>query len=589
MKKKSFSRQILVWRNKKISEKNLVLILSFIVGILSGLAAVLLKTTIHFTHHFLTQSFTEFNYWYLMLPLVGIGLTVVFVKYLVKDDIGHGVSKILFSLSKNNAKLKKHNTYSSIVASTLTIGFGGSVGAEAPIVLTGASIGSAIGNYLKLNFKSVALLLACGTAGAIGGIFKAPIAGMVFTLEVLMLDLTLKSIVPLLISSVSGATVAYLLMGENVVLKAINVQPLDLSNIPFYIVLGILAGLISFYFTRTTMFVEGKMAKITKKWMKIAFGGVVLAALIFIFPSLYGEGNQTLQSLLNGSTDGLPHDRIFNFVSTNSWYILIYLGLIILFKVFAMAITTGSGGIGGIFGPTLFVGGVTGYWLAGFVKAIGIADLPASNFALVGMAGLMAGVMHAPLTAIFLIAEITGGYSLFIPLMITSTIAYLTILPMAKHSIYTHRLAKRGELLTHDKDKAVLTLMKLESVVEKDFLCVDEDATLGDLIKNISNSRRNIFPVLNSDSELVGIVLLDNIREIMFDQSKYSDTYVSSVMIAPPEIVTLDDSMDTVMRKFKSSGAWNLPVLKDGKYIGFVSKSKIFNAYRDMLVNVSTY
>lgn len=590
LKRQRFSRQILIWRNKKISEKKFVLILSFVVGILSGLAAVILKSAVHYTHHFLTKGFEEgFKYYFLLFPLIGIILTVLYVKYFVKDKIGHGVSRILYALSKNNGRMKPHNNYSSIIASTLTIGFGGSVGAEAPIVLTGASIGSTLGHYFRLNFKSVALLLACGAAGAIGGIFKAPIAGMIFTLEVLMLDLTLTSIVPLLISSVTGTTVAYFLMGEGVVLSATNTQAFGLNNIPFYILLGLLSGLISFYFTKTTLKIEATLKKVKNTLVKILIGGSVLAGLIFVFPSLYGEGTKTLQSLLNGNTEGLPIDKMFSFVLENNWYLLIYLGMLLLLKVVAMAFTNGSGGVGGIFGPTLFVGGVTGYWLSNFINSFGFVELPEGNFALAGMAGLMAGVMHAPLTAIFLIAEITGGYSLFIPLMITSTIAYITILWFTHHSIYTQRLAERGELLTHHKDEVVLTLMKLDSVIEKDFSVVSIDDSLGQLIKVVSKSKRNIFPVLNDNQELVGIVLLDNIREVMFQREKYEDTFVSDLMISAPEIVDVKDSMDIVMKKFNSSGAWNLPVMKDGKYSGFVSKSKIFNVYRDVLVQVSEY
>ena len=590
IKRQRFSRQILVWRIKKISEKNFVLILSFIVGILSGLAAVFLKSTVHYTHYFLTNGFSEgFNYKYLIFPVIGIALTVLFVKYYVKDNISHGVSRILYAISKNNGRLKGHNNYSSIVASTMTIGFGGSVGAEAPIVLTGASIGSTLGHYFRLNYKSIVLLLACGAAGAIGGIFKAPIAGMVFTLEVLMLDLTLASIVPLLISSVTGATVAYFLMGEGVVLSVTNTQSFGLNNIPFYILLGLLCGLVSFYFTRTTMRIESKAKKIKNKFLKISIGGILLAGLIFLFPSLYGEGTKTLQSLLNGNVSGIPKDFIFSFILDNQWYIMIYLGLLILLKVIAMAITTGSGGVGGIFGPTLFVGGVTGYWLSHFINSFGFVKLHEGNFALVGMAGLMAGVMHAPLTAIFLIAEITGGYSLFIPLMITSTIAYITILWFTKHSIYTHRLAQRGELLTHHKDNVVLTLMKLDSVIEKDCITVCVEDSLGDLIKVVSKSKRNIFPVLNDEKELVGIVLLDNIREVMFQREKYDEIFVSDLMISPPEIVDITDNMEVVMKKFNSGNAWNLPVMKDGKYLGFVSKSKIFNTYRNLLVQVSDF
>jgi CIC family chloride channel protein len=337
------------------------------------------------------------------------------------------------------------------------------------------------------------------------------------------------------------------------------------------------------------MHIESSLHKIKNTFVKIFIGGIVLAGIIFVFPSLYGEGTQTLQSLLNGNTEGLPVDSLFSFIFANRWYMLFYIGLLMLLKVVAMAITNGSGGVGGIFGPTLFVGGVAGYWLSDLINSFGYIKLPEGNFALVGMAGLMAGVMHAPLTAIFLIAEITGGYSLFIPLMITSTIAYITILWFTKHSIYTHRLAERGELLTHHKDEVVLTLMKLDSVIEKDFISVGIDDSLGKIIEAVSKSRRNIFPVLNDEDELVGIVLLDNIREIMFQREKYDETFVSDVMVSPPEMVDLCDNMDLVMKKFNNSSAWNLPVIKDGKYLGFVSKSKIFNAYRDVLVQVSEY
>jgi CIC family chloride channel protein len=585
-----FSRWILIWRNKYINERQLVIILSFIVGLLSGLAAVILKTTVHTTHSFLSTRFdSDFNYFYLIFPIIGILLTVLYVKYFVKDNIGHGVSRILYALSRNNGKIKKHNNYSSMVANTLTVGFGGSVGVEAPIVLTGASIGSTLGSYFRLNFKSVALLLACGAAGAIGGIFKAPIAGLIFTLEVIMLDLTLTAIVPLLIASVTGTLVAYFLMGEGVAFYVTSIQPFNLNNVPFYIMFGIICGVLSFYFTKTTLKIEAVAKKIKSKSLKIIIGGTLLAVLIFLFPSLYGEGTTTLQSLLNGSTEGIPRSYFFSLAQKGNFNLLLFLSILALLKVIAMAITTGSGGIGGIFGPTLFVGGVAGFTWAQFINSLHLVNLPQGNFALAGMAGVMAGVMHAPLTAIFLIAEITGGYGLFIPLIITATIAYITVLLFTKHSIYTQRLAERGELLTHHKDEVILTLMKLDSVIEKDFLTVYPYNTLGDLIQVISKSKRNIFPVVSEQKELIGIVLLDNIREIMFNRKKYNDTLVFDLMITPPEIVDVNDSMELVMKKFNSSGAWNLPVKKDGKYFGFVSKSKIFNTYRDLLVQVSEY
>ncbi|OFX25504.1 MAG: chloride channel protein [Bacteroidetes bacterium GWA2_31_9b] len=590
MRNYKFSKSILVWRNKHISEKQLVIILSFIIGILGGLAAVILKNTVHATHLLLLNLFdTDFNYLYLIFPIVGITLTVLYIKYFIKDNIGHGVSRILYALSKNNGRIKPHNNYSSIISSTLTIGFGGSVGVEAPIVLTGASIGSNLGHFFRLHFKSIAILIACGAAGAIGGIFKAPIAGLVFTLEVIMLDLTLTSIVPLLISSVTGATVAYFLMGDGVTFSVTSIMPFELKNIPFYILLGVLCGLVSFYFTKTTIKLESLLKKIKNKPTKIIIGGTLLAILIFLFPSLYGEGTITLQSLLNGSLTGLPKSHLLSFAIQNHMYLLFYFGLIVLLKVVAMAITTGSGGIGGIFGPTLFVGGVVGYWWTLLINSFEFIKLPQSNFALAGMAGLMAGVMHAPLTAIFLIAEITGGYVLFIPLIITATISYITIQLFTKHSIYTQRLAERGELLTHHKDEVVLTLMKLEKVIETDFIPIHAYNTLGDLVQIISKSKRNIFPVISEKDELIGIVLLDSLREIMFDREKYSEILVFDLMNSPPEIVDILDSMELVMKKFTISEAWNLPVIKDGKYYGFVSKSKIFNSYRDMLVEVSEY
>ncbi|MDX9696128.1 MAG: chloride channel protein [Bacteroidales bacterium] len=590
MRRMQFSRWILIWRNKYINERQLVIILSFIVGLLSGLAAVILKTTVHTTHSFLSTRFdSDFNYFYLIFPIIGILLTVLYVKYFVKDNIGHGVSRILYALSRNNGKIKKHNNYTSMVANTLTVGFGGSVGVEAPIVLTGASIGSNLASYFRLNFKSVALLLACGAAGAIGGIFKAPMAGMIFTLEVIMLDLTLTAIVPLLIASVTGTLVAYFLMGEGVAYYVTSIQPFNMNNVPFYIMFGIICGVLSFYFTKTTLKIESVAKKIKSKSLKIIIGGILLAVLIFLFPSLYGEGTTTLQSLLNGSTEGIPRSYIFSLAQRSNFNLLLFLSILALLKVIAMAITTGSGGIGGIFGPTLFVGGVAGFTWAQFINSLQIVNLPQGNFALAGMAGLMAGVMHAPLTAIFLIAEITGGYGLFIPLIITATIAYITVLLFTKHSIYTQRLAERGELLTHHKDEVILTLMKLDSVIEKDFLTVHPYNTLGDLIQVISKSKRNIFPVVSEKNELIGIVLLDNIREIMFNREKYTDTLVFDLMITPPEIVDVNDSMEVVMKKFNSSGAWNLPVNKEGKYFGFVSKSKIFNTYRDLLVQVSEY
>ncbi len=582
-------RKLLIWRIKHINQRQFILILSLIVGILSGLAAVVLKNTIHFVHTILTEGFSvdSKNLLYLIYPILGIFITIVLVKYVIKDNLGHGVSKILYAISKLGGKLKPHNNYSSMLASTFTIGFGGSVGAEAPIVLTGASLGSTLGRIFHLNYKTVILLIGCGASGAIAGIFKAPIAGIVFTLEILMLDLTMASLVPLLISAVSASTVAYFFLGKDVELTFQLVDPFVLNEIPFYVILGIVGGFVSLYFTKVVMGVEGKFSKIKNIWVKWIIGGVSLSLLIFIFPPLYGEGYDTLISLLNNNTDAVVQESMFYGFHNNLWAIFIFLVSLVLFKAFATATTTASGGVGGIFAPSLFVGGVLGYAFSLFINLSGLYHLPISNFTLVGMAAIMSGVMHAPLTGIFLIAEVTHGYGLFIPLMITSTISYLTIVYFEPHSIYTKRLAKRGELITHHKDRAVLTLMKLNKVLETDFSKVRPDTTLGEMVKVISKSKRNIFPVVDANDNLLGIVTLNDIREIMFNSELYNTTTVEELMTVPPAFIQHDDSMDVVMQKFERTGAWNLPVVKDGKYLGFVSKSKIFSVYRRVLVHFS--
>jgi CIC family chloride channel protein len=589
MKNKSLLSRFLIWRVKNIKERQFVLILSFLVGVVSGLAALILKNTIHFTHHFLTHRIQveSANLLYLAYPAVGILLTVLFVKFFVKDNIGHGVSRILYAISQKNSLIKSHNNYSSVIASTLTIGFGGSVGAEAPVVLTGASIGSNLGRMFHMNQKIITLMVGCGAAGAIGGIFKAPLAGMVFTLEVLMLDLTMASLIPLLISSITAASIAYFFMGKGVLLSYAVTEPFVISNFPYYILLGVFAGLVSLYFTRFSMYLEGQIGKITNCYRKMMLGGILLGILIFLFPPLYGEGYTTIQALLDGNHTDLVNNSIFYFLKDHYWLLLGYVVLILGFKVIASTVTTGSGGIGGIFAPSLFLGGVSGFFVARMVNGFNFVKLSESNFTLIGMAGMMAGVMHAPLTAIFLIVEITGGYELFIPIMITATISYLTIMYFEPHSIYTKRLAKRGELITHNKDKAVLTLMKLGKVIETDLKKVSPDATLGELVKIISHSHRNIFPVVDEEDKLLGIVLLDDIRHIMFNAEMYDDTYVRNLMIMPPAILDANQPMEKVMRRFEETGAWNLPVIQDEKYLGFVSKAKIFNVYRRVLVHFS--
>jgi len=527
------------------------------------------------------------SFFYLIFPFAGIILTYLFVRFVVRDQIGHGVSRILFAISKKASKLKPHNDYSSMVASTLTIGFGGSAGSEAPIVLTGASLGSTLGRLLRLNYKQRTLLLGCGAAGAIAGIFKAPISGVVFTLEVLMLDLTLSSIVPLLISAVTGAMVSYFMMGNGVLFNFVLKEGFLLKDFPYYILLGVFTGLISLYFTKMNMFIESTFASVKKAWLRISCGGVILSLLIFLFPSLYGEGYSTISALLEGNGTQMAEKSFFlSHYQLQDWFLL-YLGLVILVKVIAMAVTNGAGGVGGIFAPSLFTGGVAGYFFAGILNNIPGVQISERNFALVGMAGLMAGVMHAPLTGIFLIAEITGGYGLLIPLILASTISFLTIMYFEPHSIYTKRLAKRGELITHDKDQAVLTLMNWKKEIEKDLKTIHPEENLGSLVKIVARSKRNIFPVVDEEKNLLGIVSLDQIREIMFQHEMYEKTYVRDMMVLPQAIISPDDSMETVLNKFKRTGAWNLPVAEKGKYLGFISKSRIFAAYRKVLIELS--
>jgi len=589
MFRNQFFRRILHKNLFEIDQVKLVYFLSLLVGLLSALAAALLKYSIHYTHKILTEGITteSGSYLYLAYPLLGMLLTFLFVRYIVRDNIGHGISRILYSISRKKSHLKGHNTWTSIVASTLTIGFGGSVGAEAPIVLTGSSIGSAIGRFFKLNYKNITLLIGCGAAGAISGIFKAPITGIVFTLEILMLDLTISSIVPLLISSVTAATVAYFLMGDKVLFSFNVVGAFNISNIPWYLLLGIISGLISLYFSKMTLFLEGSYSKITNSYLKLILGGIVLGGLIYLFPPLYGEGYDSIMSLLQGNPDLLFNNSVFSQFSGNFWGIILFLSGLVLLKVVASSSTNGAGGVGGIFAPTLFIGGINGYLVAGILRKITSVNLPDNRFVLVGMAGMMAGVMHAPLTAIFLIAEITGGYNLLIPLIITSTAAYITTRSFEKHSIYHVQLAESGDLITHDKDKAVLTLMNWKKEIETDLLKVKPTDTLGELVKIIARSKRNLFPVVDEYNILEGVVSLDDVREIMFQQELYDTTFVRDLMTIPLSYIDKKENIETVMDTFRKTGAWNLPVLDNGYYVGFISKSRIYATYRELLVEFS--
>lgn len=580
--------KILQWRERSIPNDRFILLLSFIVGIFTSLAACLLKGLIHLIQYLLTLNFSinEVHYLYLLYPSVGIVLALLFVKYVVKDDISHGVTKILFAISQRKSIIKPHNMWSSIIASAFTIGFGGSVGAEAPVVLTGSAIGSNLGRAFKLDQKTLMLMVGCGAAGAIGGIFKAPIAGIVFTLEVLMLDMTFSSVIPLLISSVTATTIAYILQGDSALFN-LNSEAFSLSRIPYYIILGLVCGFSSLYFTRGMNWIEDMFRKVKNIWVKFAIGGFILSALIFIFPPLYGEGYDSISALLNLNQSQIFEKSLFYGLQNSTIWLVAYLLMIILFKIFASAATNAAGGCGGIFAPSLFVGCFTGFLVAVILNVMGV-DVPAQNFALAGMAGLMSGVMHAPLTGIFLIAELTGGYTLFIPLMIVSVISYITIYVFEPHSLYAMRLAKKGELMTHHKDKAVLSLLKTDDLIETDIQTIAPSAMFGDLIKLISQSKRNIFAVVDNKGVFLGIVSLEEVRNIMFRPELYNRFTVRRLMVSPPAKVYIGDSMETVARKFDDSHAWNLPVLDGDKYVGFVSKSNVFTAYRDVLVELSS-
>ena len=594
--------RMIEWRERRISEKHLVLLLSFFVGMFSAAAAALLKSFIHMIQWFVEEHLIVggHTWWYLITPVIGITLAALFVKYIVRDDISHGITKILYAISQRKSIIKPHNMWSSVVGSGLTIGFGGSVGAEAPIVLTGAAIGSNLAKAFRLDQKTMMLMIGCGAAGAIGGIFKAPIAGLVFTLEVLMMDLTMTSVAPLLISSVTATAISYILTGTEPMFPLKYIEDFAVSRIPWYLILGLVCGLTSLYFTRGMNKLEQWMKHNIRSFgLKILVGGLTLSILVFLFPPLYGEGYGIIHQLINGdSLSALNNSPLEKYIiptgfytqlsTTNTQLILLgYFVLIILLKIVASVATNGAGGVGGIFAPSLFMGAIVGFVTARIMNMTGLV-VPESNFALVGMAGLMSGVMHAPLTGIFLIAELTGGYHLFMPLMIVSVISYLTIMLFEPHSLYAMRLAQKGELLTHNKDRNVLTLLKMDSVLETDFIVIFPEMTLGELVKVISESKRNIFPVIDHDGHLKGILLLDEVRNIMFQPRLYKRFTVGQLMTSPMAVLRFDLPMDKVMEIFEDTGAWNLPVVdQDRRYLGFVSKSKIFNSYRHVLVHFS--
>lgn len=585
--------RLFIWRRMHFSEHKFILLLSFIVGIFTALAGLLLKWLIHQIQFLLTYQFdvTASNLLYLVYPVIGIFLTGLFVRHIVKDDIGHGVTKILFAIARKQSQIKAHNTWSSVLASAITIGFGGSVGAEAPIVLTGSAIGSNLGRIFGLNNKTLMLLVGCGAAGAVAGIFKAPIAGLVFTLEVLMIDLTMASLLPLLVSCVTAAGLTFALSGTNTIFEFHLLNSFAVNKIPAYIMLGIFCGLVSLYFTRTMNSLEDIFRKYTNPYIKLLIGGSMLSILIYLFPSLYGEGYGLIDLLLNGEG---PEDWD-TAMDSSLFYghgnlLLLYLALVLIFKVFASTATNGGGGCGGIFAPSLFLGCISGFIFSRIwnINEILHINLPERNFAMLGMCGLMSGVMHAPLTGIFLIAELTGGYQLFMPLMIVSVCAYLTIIAFEPHSIYSMRLAKKGQLLTHHKDRAILTLMSMDSVIEKYDEYLYPDMDLRQLVSYISNSRRDVFPVVDRQHKLVGIVYLDNVRPIMFRQELYHRFKISELMSEPVARLNINDSMDVVVMTFDKTGMWTLPVVDtEGIFMGFIRKSRVLTNYRKTMADLS--
>jgi len=577
--------KFLLWRERHVKEKNFVVFLALIVGIGGGVAAILLKSLIHLISGALTQQIDiqTSNYLYFLFPAVGVIITALYVRFFVRDNISHGVTRVLYSISRSKSRLKRHNMYTSVIASSITIGFGGSVGAEGPIVYSGAAIGSNIGQMFRLSPRNLMLLVGCGAAAGIAGIFKAPIAGVLFTLEVLMIDLTTVSVMPLLIASITATTLAYVYTGYDFEFFFAQSEAFYAAKIPFVLLLGVVCGLVSLYFTRVMNMMENFFSRFKSGPLKTLTGCVILSLLVFLFPPLYGEGYGSIIELLGGDTSAIVNGSLFYSEGNQPWVICLFILAIIACKAFATSATNGAGGVGGTFAPSLFVGCMTGFLFAYVANMMGWLELSTKNFALIGMAGVMSGVMHAPLMAIFLTAELTGGYQLFLPLLIVSAVSYGTIKIFEPYSIYTMRLAQRGDLLTHHKDKAVLTLLKINNVIENDFMPVKADMDLKQMVDTISKSHRNLFPVIDDDNKLIGVVLLDDIRNIMFRPDLYKKMYVGNFMSSPPAIIEAADSMDTVMKTFDDSGAWNLPVVSNGKYIGFVSKSKIFNSYRRVL------
>ena len=588
MKFKRILLKLYKWRIKYITDRQFIMVLSGIVGLLAGLGAVTIKNLVHLIKTSLDSQLVSTGsfYLYLGLPLLGLILVAAFVKYILRKKVDHGIPTVLYSISKRNGKILPHNIFSSVIASSITVGFGGSVGLEGPTLATGAAMGSNLARLFGLNYRQVVLMLGCASAGAMAAIFKAPIAAIVFALEVIMINLTMTTIIPLLISSVTGAITSYLFLGQNTLYSFSNIESYNLSELPYFFLLGIFTGLASLYFIKMYINVAGIFEKIKKWQIRLFLGGITLGVLIFLFPSLYGEGYESTNNALNGNIEYLFENSIFSGQDQQIFWVLGLLLLVIIFKVIATSVTFGAGGIGGVFAPSLFIGASAGLFFAKLMNYFG-ANLNEQNFSLVAMGGLISGVIHAPLTGIFLIAEITGGYALLLPLMITATISYATIRLFQSTSVYTYQLARRGELFTHHQDKTALSLMEVRSLIETKFSKVKPDDTLGDLVKVISKSDRNIFPVLDAEKQFLGLVWVNDIRDIVFKPELYDSTYVRDLMFMPSPTVSPEDSMEVVASKFQHSSHYNLPVLDQGKYLGFVSRANVFSKYRKLIQDLS--
>lgn len=584
---------VLRWRNAHVSDRQMTIVLAFFIGLFASVAAYILHFIIHEIQHMLTANFTSdsYNWLYLVFPVIGIFLTSLFVRYVVKDNISHGITRILYAISSKRSRLRGHNCWTSVIASAITIGFGGSVGAEAPIVLTGSAIGSNLGQLFRMDNKTLMLLVGCGAAAAIAGIFKAPIAGLVFTLEVLMVDLSMASLLPILVASVTATCFTYIFMGSESLFSFHLDGEWIVERVPASIILGVCCGLISLYFIRSMTFCENIFARLKEhRYAKLILGGLMLSTLIFLFPVLYGEGYNAINILLNGKTEADWNNLLNNSLFYgNGQLLVVYVGLVVLTKVMATSATNGGGGCGGTFAPSLFVGAFGGFLYSRLwnIYQVGVY-IPEKNFTLLGMAGVMAGVMHAPLTGIFLIAEITNGYDLFIPLMIVSTCSVMTISIFEPHSIYAMRLARQGKLITHHTDKSVLTLMSLDSVIDKDYVPVSPDMPLGKLVGVISKSHSSFIPVLNTDGALLGEVDITKIRHIMFRTELYTKFAVMQIMTPVQAKVNINDRMEDVMKKFEEKDTNFLPVVNiDNHLVGYVSRTRVFSLYRKTVADFS--